>query len=505
VDGHQTVRLYEVEALLKGQATVVGEFDFGSATVPNNFVFSPDGRFLYGSSYQTGVSNIFRYEIATKKVEAVTNTETGFFRPIPLGGDDLFVFRFSGKGFVPARVTGTPIEDIEPIVFLGTKVIEDHPVLKDWNTATKPIVPYDTMKKTVGGYGLAGGLKLESLYPIVQGYKDTQSVGLRVNLSDPLQLNHLLLAASYSPAGDIDNSERPHVMVEYERYDWKFRGTYNYADFYDLFGPTKTSRKGYVVGIDHKNTFIYDEPRRLDLTVGASYSGNLDRLPAYQNIVVEVTKLASVRARLNYTNTTGSMGRVDDEKGMKASLMGEVDVVDEKAVGGTFGTFDIGTPLRLGHSSVWLRNAAGFSPNDANNLFANFYFGAFGNNWVDYRTEKRYREFYSFPGMGLNEVGGRNFVKSTLELNLPPWRFSSMGTPGAYLTWMRPAVFVGGLGTNLDAPDIRRVVGDVGFQLDFRFTVLSNLDMTLSVGGAIAFESGFGPRNEAMVSLKVLR
>ena len=39
------------------------EFDFGPS-VPSGFVFSPDGRYLYGSSYYTGVSNIFRYDLA---------------------------------------------------------------------------------------------------------------------------------------------------------------------------------------------------------------------------------------------------------------------------------------------------------------------------------------------------------------------------------------------------------------------------------------------------------
>jgi hypothetical protein len=35
--------------------------------------------------------------------------------------------------------------------------------------------------------------------------------------------------------------------------------------------------------------------------------------------------------------------------------------------------------------------------------------------------------------------------------------------------------------------------------------MLSVLDMTLSVGGAVAFEDGHQPRREAMISLKVLR
>jgi len=505
VNGHQSVRLLDIAKLLNGDTAPFAEFDFGSASVPNNFVFSPDGRYLYGSSYLTGVSNIFRYDIAAKKYDAVTNTETGFFRPIPIGGDELIVFRYTGQGFVPTRVTATPLEDLGTITFLGTKVIEDHPVLKDWNTATMPAVPYDTLEKRVGDYGLAGGLLLESMYPIVQGYKDTQAVGVRVNFSDPLELNRLTLAASYSPSGSIAAEERVHLLASYERYDWKFKATLNSADFYDLFGPTKLSRKGYSARLEHKSTLVFDEPRRMELTIGGGYSGNLDSLPAYQNVPVEVTKLASFDAALTYTNVTGSMGKVDDEKGRKGSLKAIAEVVDGNAVFGMYGTFDAGVPLALGHSSVWIRNAAGFSPNDANNLFANFYFGAFGNNWVDSRTEKRYREFYSFPGLELNEVGGRNFGRTTVELNLPPWRFARLGKPGAYLTWMRPALFVSGIATNMDAPDIRHVVGDAGAQLDFQFTVLSNLDMMLSVGAAIAVENGHGPRREAMVSLKVLR
>lgn len=505
VNGHQSVRVLDVASVMKKDMTPVAEFDFGPASVPNNFVFSPDGRFLYGSAYYTGVSNIYRYELATKKIEPVTNAETGFFRPVPLGGDDVIAFRYSGQGFVPVRLTAKPVEDLAAITFLGTEVVEKHPELQEWNTALQRHVKFDTLEKRTGNYGLAGGLLLESMYPVVQGYKDTQAVGYRVNFSDPLELNRLTLSASYSPSTSIAASERLHAYAAYERYDWTLRATYNDADFYDLFGPTKTSRKGYVIGLERKKNLVYDEPRKLDLTLGGSYSGNLDRLPAYQNVAVSVTKLVAVNAKLNYSNVTGSMGRVDDEKGRKGSLFAEVDVVDGKGVFGTYGTFDVGVPLAIRHSSVWLRSAAGFSPNDASNLFANFYFGGFGNNWVDYRTEKRYREFYSFPGLQLDEVGGRNFVKTILELNLPPLRFARFGRPGAYMTWVRPAIFVSGLATNLDDPGVRRKVADLGGQLDFRLTVLSNLDMTLSVGAAVAFEKRRAPQREAMVSLKVLR
>jgi hypothetical protein len=69
---------------------------------------------------------------------------------------------------------------------------------------------------------------------------------------------------------------------------------------------------------------------------------------------------------------------------------------------------------------------------------------------------------------------------------------------------MRPAIFTGGLATNLDRGD-RRMAANAGAQVDFRFTVLSTLDLTLSAGVAVAAATGRPPGGEAMVSLKVLR
>ena len=79
------------------------------------------------------------------------------------------------------------------------------------------------------------------------------------------------------------------------------------------------------------------------------------------------------------------------------------------------------------------------------------------------------------------------------------------GHAGLYATWLRPAVFVTGLVTNLDDDGLRRTVGNVGAQADIRISALSALDFTLSFGGAVAFEDGYKARREFMVSLKVLR
>ena len=55
-----------------------------------------------------------------------------------------------------------------------------------------------------------------------------------------------------------------------------------------------------------------------------------------------------------------------------------------------------------------------------------------------------------------------------------------MGRPGFYASWARPSIFVGGLATDLDARRRRRVLTNTGAQLDFRFGLLSMLELTVS-------------------------
>jgi len=504
ITGAQDVRVLSLEALKKRDATPLAKFDF-SQSVPNDFTFSTDGRYLYGSSYLTGVSNIFRYELATGTVEAVSNTDTGFFRPVPLGGDDLLVFRYTGSGFVPARITATPVADASPITFLGERLAADRPVVHSWNVGSPMVIPYESLDKQQHPYRLLAGLRTESVYPIVQGYKTDAAVGMRWNMSDRIRLNRASVAASFLPVTDLPAGERFHVEGEYERYDWRGHGSFNKADFYDLFGPTKTGRKGYVVGVGHSTTLVYDEPRRLTLAVDGSFSGNLDRLPDFQNVPVDVNRLAILDAELNFSDTRKSLGAVDAESGTLWTVAAQGSLVDRSPFANVQGSYDRGLALPVNHTSIWFRQAAGFSPNDRTEPFANFFFGGFGNNYVDSGNEKRYRETYSLPGAELNEIGGRNFIKSMVELNLPPLRFDRFGTSGFYVPWLRPAVFAGGLATDLDNGFIRRVLFNSGAQVDLAISALSALDLTLSFGAAIAVEDGHGPRHEWMISLKVLR
>ncbi len=48
----------------------------------------------------------------------------------------------------------------------------------------------------------------------------------------------------------------------------------------------------------------------------------------------------------------------------------------------------------------------------------------------------------------------------------------------------------------------RRTAANVGAQADIRISALSAMDLTLSFGGAVAFEDGYKARREFMVSLE---
>jgi hypothetical protein len=137
--------------------------------------------------------------------------------------------------------------------------------------------------------------------------------------------------------------------------------------------------------------------------------------------------------------------------------------------------------LPLPHSSIWLRGAAGTANGDKNPTVANFYFGGFGNNYVDDGNVQRYRELYSFPGFALQEISALNFVREMVEWNIPPIVFESVGTPAFHATWLRPAVFASAMVTNPGNSALRQKYASVGAQADLRFSVLHWYDMTLSV------------------------
>jgi len=502
IDGKQSVRIYKLDELGAGPIHPMAEFALGNST-PESFVFSPDGRYLFGSSYYTGVSNIFRYELATQKVEAVSNASTGFFRPIPRADGKLVVYEYAGSGFTPVVIDPVPLQDLGTIKFLGAEIAAKHPIVKQWAVGSPSAVPLDRLILERGKYRPRQEMKFASIYPVIEGYRGDVAAGVHAIFEDPLQFQQASATIGYSPGQGVPDDERLHVNLEYKTLKWRLRYWHNGADFYDLFGPTYRSRRGDAVLVGYKNTLIYDPPRQLDFTVDVAGFRGLDSLPLAQTVTPLSKNLVSALAGWRYTDTTKSLGAVDHEKGLRWSLLGEDDLSSGDAFPKLYGTFDFGVPLPLRHASVWLYTSAGTAGGDKANPLSQFYFGGFGNNYVDDGEVKRYREFGSFPGFDIDELAGGRFAKSLLEFNLPPARFSNMGRPSLFLSSIRPAVFAGVMAMD-PASGSARTFETVGAQVDFNFTVALRLPMVFSVGAASGFDKGRHRGDEVMISLKVL-
>jgi hypothetical protein len=501
VNGHQTVQVWRIADLLSENLQPIASFSLGSST-PEGFVFSPDGRYLYGSSYYTGVSNIYRFEIATQQIEAVSNASTGFFRPIPRADGSLIVFEYTGEGFRPGVIQPAPLQDVGNIRFLGAEIAHDHPVVQTWAVGSPARVPFESMITERNHYVPRREMRLGAAYPVIEGYRGDMTVGYHVIVEDPLQFNQFTATVSYSPETNLED-QNWHVDLRYHTLSWNLRYWHNDADFYDLFGPTERARRGDAAMIGYHHAFIYDPPRQLDFNADLAYYTGLDTLPAAQNVGAAFRNLATASAGLVYTNETRSLGAVDHEKGWRWNLNAEADSANGRLFPSVRGGLDFGAPLPWRNTSVWLYTAAGAAGGDRASPLSSFYMGGFGNNYVDDREIKRYREFDSFPGFDINEISARRFVRSMAEINLPPLRFRDVGAPALFLSSARTAFFGGVLQAE---PGIgpSRTLETLGVQIDWNFTAALRLPMVLSIGYAEGFEDGDRRGGETLLSLKIM-
>ena len=83
INGNQLLIKSDIDSLMNGTAKFDTLFNFENS-LPANFTFSDDDKYLYGSSYYSGVSNIYKYSFEEKDMSILSNCETGLFRPISL-------------------------------------------------------------------------------------------------------------------------------------------------------------------------------------------------------------------------------------------------------------------------------------------------------------------------------------------------------------------------------------------------------------------------------------
>jgi hypothetical protein len=503
INGTQSVRVWTIDGLVPdGDPIEVARLDLPPST-PEGFIFAPDGKSLYGTSYYTGVSNVFRFDIGTQKFDAVSNASTGIFRPMPQPDGSLIAYEFSGQGLQPIRFTPQVQNDLGTVEFLGTKLVRERPELKEWGVGSPAKIDLDALIIARSKYNSGRRIKLAGMYPIIEGFKKVASPGLFFHFEDPLQFRQINATISISPFGHLRNKDRLHAKLEYKTINWDLSYQHNGADFYDLFGPVERSRRGDVFKAEYNKVVIYDPPRQLDLFGSAAAYFGLETLPSAQNIL-SPKNIFSVEVGAKYTDTRRALGGVDHEKGIAWRVIAGDDHADGNSFPHIWGGIDYGLPLPISNSSAWVYAQAGIVGGKSESPLGAYYFGSFRNNYVDNRPEKRYRELESFPGFDIDQVAARKFAKLTGEVNLPPLRFEEVGTPAFFLSYARPALFGGTM--LFTSPDKRSYqLFDIGAQIDLGFTIAMRLPMVLSVGVGHGFgDKDIDGQTEWLASLKIM-
>jgi hypothetical protein len=207
VGGDQFLRVWTLATLLAGNTAPLSEFRFGQSA-PESFVFTKDGRYLYGSSYYTGVSNIFRYEVATGDVKAVSNAETGLLPADPDGRRSPGRVQLHGRGIHAgdhrAAAARGPERDHLPRHRSGRAASGRHDLAGAAGQRRR------LRRAGEGDRGLPParrGAAAQRL-PVLEGYKNTAAAGYHLNLGDPLGFAHLGITAAYTPDQNLPDNER---------------------------------------------------------------------------------------------------------------------------------------------------------------------------------------------------------------------------------------------------------------------------------------------------------
>ena len=518
-NGEHTLLLFRTEDLANANYHVDELLTWEDSNL-GQFRFSLDDKYLIGSSYYTGVSNLWQINLETREMELLSNTEVGLFAPLEIAPGQLMALEFERDGMRPVTLARNVVEDANAIELFGQKTYENNQeALESVGLLKEPLAPieFGDVYNNITAYAPLKEMRFAGAYPTITGFTDkkawnrvTPVLGYRFMFKDPVGLSSIKLDLGVSPWSSNDLKNKFHVDFEWKYYFWTLKAAWNHTDFYDLAGPIRTSRKGYMVSLayDYSNSLVLPYTKSWGASI-ATY-GDMDALPLYQEIEVDkgITSMQTASLYGKISKTRASLGAVMREQGYELGLNGYTYLAGGKFFPSIDATADFGFLVPVGrNTSFWLRTAAGHSFGDAASAFGNTYFGSFRNNRVDYRNAFQYRLATAMPGATIDAIKAHSYAKATAELNLRPIRLNDFGFLFLYPTWIQCSLF----GTGLSAwnpGEARQMYYSAGVQLTTEIVFFNYLKTTLSIGyGHLFAPEGFpGGRhgNELMVSLKLL-
>ena len=485
------------------------------------FRFSLDDRYLIGSSYYTGVSNLWQIEIESGEMQMLSNTDIGLFAPLETSPGKLLALQFERDGMRPVSLDRKVVTDANAVELYGQKAFDrNQEVLESISLLRQPLreIAFGQVYDSIVPYNVFKEMSFAGAYPDITGFTDrkawnnvTPVLGYRLNFNDPVGLSSIKLGVGISPWSSNEWKNRFHIDVQWKYFFWTVKAAWNHTDFYDLAGPMRTSRKGYMASVsyDYSNNMFVPYSRDWGFSIGAY--GDMDALPLYQEIGVDegIRSMQTISAYGKISKTRGSLGAVMREQGYSLGIDGYGYLAGGHFYPSIEATADFGVLLPVvRNTSFWLRSVAGHSFGDEKSSFGNSYFGGFRNNRIDYRSSFQYRTVNAMPGVDIDAIPAHSFVKSTAELNLKPLRFNDLGALFFYPTWTQCSLF----GTALSTwnPGVsQKMYYSTGVQLTTELVFMNYLKTTLSIGyGHLFAPDGFPldsrRGNELMISLKLL-
>ncbi len=482
-----------------------------------NFQFAKNDSILIGSSNYTGVQNLWSIDLATKKMELLTNVKSSIYSPIEYSNDSLIALHYEKEGLRPVKLQYRPINDANSIELLGQKVYDKNPKLKEiYRLKEEPDFEYGDVYNNIKDYNSFKELRFAGAFPEITGYKDPLAfnkvipvLGYRFLFQDPVGINSIKFNIGISPWSNNPWKERFHAYLSWRLWNWKLEAYYNKTNFYDLVGPLRKSRAGYQIGISYSRDYQLLSPFRWGWSMGINTYGMMDALPLFQEIKSPVTKMQTASASINISKNRTSLGGVVPESGylLKLSAYSYFASLDGKykAFPSLLAQADKGFLLPIGRNNTfWIRSAVGQSFSSASTPFGNDYFGGFRNNYIDEGPLLRYREVNSMPGAKIDQISANSFAKFTGEIVFTPIRFKNLGAPGFYPTHALVSLFSTDLLANPWGSEEFQNYVNIGAQFNIEIVLFSYLKTTWSVGYAHLFGPSGIHQGEWMISLKLL-
>ncbi len=178
--GKQDVRVISLDALPPATPTPIAQFDFGPS-VPNSFIFSPRRPLpLRQLVLHRRLEHLPLRHRRRRQLDAVSNTETGSSGRCRSAATSSSSFDSPGGDSCRRGSRPAPSRMSAPITFLGERLSEEHPIVRDWNVGSPLTIPYDSLKKELEAVRLArqsaAGIDLSDR-PGLQGHGGGRACG----------------------------------------------------------------------------------------------------------------------------------------------------------------------------------------------------------------------------------------------------------------------------------------------------------------------------------------